>query len=234
MDPSAFKLQPIRLINMSVFLYYGQGRAMLVDAGPRRSEKQILAVMNKLGLEPSSLDLLVLTHTHYDHAGAAAALKAATGCRILVHRAEAERLKAGRTPFPRGTRWKARVLVTLGRIFATGLLKFPPVLPDLLSDASFDLGALGFPARVIHTPGHSPGSQVVLTAGKELLAGDSLFGLEGKKHFPPFAEDAKTLARSWQVIRELDATRLYPAHGRSFTRDSFLDEYQAAVESYGA
>ncbi len=61
----------------------------------------------------------------------------------------------------------------------------------------FDLKEFGFPGKVIHTPGHTFGSMVVLMEGGELIGGDTFFGLENKQHFPPFAEDPQALLKSW-------------------------------------
>ena len=37
-----------------------------------------------------------------------------------------------------------------------------------------------------------------------MLAGDTLFGVPGKRIFPPFAEDLAALLRSWKRISEMD------------------------------
>jgi glyoxylase-like metal-dependent hydrolase (beta-lactamase superfamily II) len=178
------------------------------------------------------LRLLVLTHSHFDHAGSAAKLKELTGCRLMVHRSEADRLRSGRSPIPPGTRWKAKLLVALGRIVARKLMKFPGAEPDLLVDESYDLAAFGFPGRVIHTPGHTFGSMVVLMEEGQLIAGDTLFGVADKQHFPPFAEDQGKLVESWKQIRNMKVKTCYPAHGRHFSFDSFLAEYDSAVKKY--
>jgi glyoxylase-like metal-dependent hydrolase (beta-lactamase superfamily II) len=179
------------------------------------------------------LKLLVLTHAHFDHAGSAARIKSLTGCKIMIHRMEASRLSDGFTHLPPGTRWKAKLLVGAGRIIARRLGKFPPAQPDLFVDDVFDLHEFGFPGQVVHAPGHTAGSMVVHMEGGELIAGDTLFGLAGKQHFPPFAEDLPQLVKSWKFIRNLELKTIYPAHGRPFTRKSFLAEYDSAVEQYG-
>jgi hydroxyacylglutathione hydrolase len=122
--------------------------------------------------------------------------------------------------------------VGIGRTVARRLGRFPSVEPDLIVDSESDLHGLGFPARVIHTPGHTPGSMVVLTDDGTLIAGDSLFGLSGKQHFPPFAEDLPALLESWKRIRQLGARTLYPAHGGAIPRESFLAEFDDAMERY--
>lgn len=227
-----YKVKRISLEKASSFLIYRSGEAILVDSGNSGSGEKILDILRRSGIEPGMLKLLILTHAHYDHAGAAGKLKELTGCKIMLHHSEAELLKAGFTTIPNGTRWKARLLVGLGRIFARHIGKYPGTEPDLLVEDSYDLQEFGFRGRVIHTPGHTHGSMVVLMEHGELFAGDTLFGVEGKQYFPPFAEDLPALVRSWKLIRNLPVKTIYPAHGRYFSMDSFLEEYDQAMKKY--
>ncbi len=220
----SFKVHRIALPNVNCFLVYRPGLAMLVDCGIRGSERKILAEMEGLGLAPEMLNLLVLTHVHYDHAGSARNLKVLTGCRILVNEKDAPRLAAGRTPFPKGTRWKAKILVGLGRILASRMLRFPVVTADLLAGEETDLAGEGFEGRFLHLPGHTPGSSVLLLPDGTLLGGDSFFGIPGKRHFPPFAEDQKELKFSWDRVPAMDFHTIYPAHGRPISREAFMEE----------
>jgi glyoxylase-like metal-dependent hydrolase (beta-lactamase superfamily II) len=229
---AAYRLERIGLGNVSGYLFYRAGEAMLVDCGNRGSEEKILEAMKRLGLEPDMLRLLLLTHSHFDHAGSARVLKELTGCRIMVHRLEARRLRKGYSPIPPGTRWKAKVLVAFGRIFARHLMNFPGAEADLFVDEVYDLEAFGFPGQAIHTPGHTHGSMVVLMEGGELIGGDTVFGLEDKQHFPPFAEDQSALVRSWEKLKQLPIKTFYPAHGRPFPLESFLEEFDTVLESY--
>ena len=233
MSQQTYNVHRIGLVNVSAFLICRPGEAILVDSGNRGSEEKILEKLNGLGLEPGMLRLLILTHEHFDHAGSARRIRELTGCKILIQRSAAHRLRKGSTPIPPGTRWKAKIVVGAGRIFARKIMHFPGTEPDLIVDDLFDLGAFGFPGKVIHTPGHTLGSMVVLMEGGELIAGDTLFGVENKQHFPPFAEDLPALVRSWKMIRNLQVTKVYPAHGRHFSFESFLAEFDAAMERYG-
>ncbi len=232
MSANAYKVRRIGLVNVSSFLIYRPGEAILVDCGNSGSEVKILEELLRLGLEPEMLKLLVLTHSHYDHAGSAGRLKELTACEVMIHRSEADRLKKGYSPIPSGTRWKAKLLVGVGRIFARRLMTYPGAEPDLLADDLFDLEAYGFPGRVIHTPGHTIGSMIVLMEGGELIAGDTLFGVDNKQHFPPFAEDLPALVLSWKNIRELPVKTIYPAHGRHFAVESFQGEFETAMKKY--
>ena len=233
MTAAPYTLHRIFLGNVSCFLIYRKGEAMLVDCGNRGSEKKILDTMQQLHLEPAMLRLLILTHVHFDHAGSARQLKELTGCRIVVHRSEADRLRRGQTPIPGGTRWKAKMLVALGRVFRRRIMQFPGAEPDIMVDAELDLMPYGFQGRLIHSPGHTPGSMVVWLEGGDLLAGDTFFGLEGRLHFPPFAENLPMLVKSWEKLRSLSAGTVYPAHGKSFPFSRFLQEWKGVKKRYG-
>lgn len=227
-----YTLHRIGLVNVSVYLIYRPGEAILVDTGNAGSEQKILEAMQGVGLEPDMLKLVILTHAHFDHAGSASRLKELTGCRVMIQTRDADRLKRGYTGLPPGTRWKAKVLVGLARIFARRMGKFPPVDPDILVQDQMDLDSYGFRGTTYHTPGHTHGSMVVLLEGGELIGGDTIFGVENKQHFPPFAEDLPGLVRSWKMIRDLPVKTMYPAHGKYFSFDSFLAEFDGAMLRY--
>jgi hydroxyacylglutathione hydrolase len=225
MEKQEYGLHRISLVGVAAYLLFKPGEAILVDSGRQGSEEKILLEMARMGLQPTDLKLLILTHAHYDHAGSAQRLKEVTGCRILIHRKEASRLEAGFTPIPSGTRWKAKVVVAVGRIFARHLMKFPSASPDILMEDFFNLAEFGFPGRLIHTPGHTPGSVVVLLEKGEMITGDTLFGLAGKRIFPPFAEDKTELKKSWKKISEMEINIFYPAHGVPISGDKFMKEF---------
>ena len=137
MPGDTYQVRRIVLENMSSYLIFRPGEAILVDCGNRGSEVRILEIMQKLGLEPDMLRLLVLTHSHFDHAGSTARLKELSGCKVMIHSSEAERLRLGFSPIPPGTRWKAKLLVGVGRIFARRLMAAAPASPSTsIRDAS--------------------------------------------------------------------------------------------------
>lgn len=228
-----YSIQRISLDKVSSFLVFRKGAAILIDCGNNGSEEKIQDALSGVGLGPGDLKLLILTHAHFDHAGSAAKLKEWSGCRILVHSLEVSRLREGFAPLPRGTRWKAKILMVAGRLLARRIGSFPGVDPDMELSDTMDLNEFGFPGRVIPTPGHTHGSMIILMDGGELFAGDTLFGIPWKEHFPPFAEDLPALLRSWKQIRDMPVNTIYPAHGLHFSRESFLAEFEQAMKKYG-
>jgi glyoxylase-like metal-dependent hydrolase (beta-lactamase superfamily II) len=69
------------------FLVYGES-VCLVDSGVAGSEKLIFDYLARTGRSPKEIDILILTHSHPDHIGAAAAIKEASGCTVIAHKEE--------------------------------------------------------------------------------------------------------------------------------------------------
>lgn len=103
-------------------------------------------ILALLRQERLSLRAVLLTHGHFDHVGATGALHEATGCPVYVHEAD--------LALPSALR---------GRLVHTALYGEGDELA---------FGPLCF--RVLHTPGHSPGS-VTLLCGELVFCGDTLF-----------------------------------------------------------
>lgn len=226
-------LKPIPLEGVFAYLIYREKEAILVDCGPEGSAPKILRTMDKLGLDPTDLKLLVLTHTHFDHCGSAAQIREQTSCKVAVHHLEADRLRRGRAPFPGGTRWKARIVVFLGRVFRPLILRFAALEPDILlgvgsrkraGEPIADLTEFGFNIKVFHLPGHTIGSLGLLLPDGTMLVGDALTGVPGMKLYPAFAESRRELDRSWKLLGKMPLKKIYPAHGVAVTMDRFLAE----------
>jgi glyoxylase-like metal-dependent hydrolase (beta-lactamase superfamily II) len=194
-------IHPIKDGISTAYLVVDDGTAMLVDAPTPALTPKVLA---KLAETHSKLQLIVLTHFHYDHVGAADALREATGARVAIHHADSQALRAG-----------GQLHVTprrpLGRLLASSVMKGlkPPVTPDLELDDDVDLTQHGGIGRSFWTPGHTPGSASVQLPTGTILAGDafgeSFFPLHGAER-PLFADDLDTARRSQLAI--IDA-----AHG---------------------
>ncbi|MGA0174068.1 MAG: MBL fold metallo-hydrolase [Phycisphaerales bacterium] len=57
---------------------------VLVECGPEACRPRLEAELERLGVDPASIEAVALTHIHLDHAGAAGGF-AARGSRVLVH-----------------------------------------------------------------------------------------------------------------------------------------------------
>jgi glyoxylase-like metal-dependent hydrolase (beta-lactamase superfamily II) len=100
-----------------------------------------------------------------------------------------------------------------------------PLEPDLLLNDGDEISMGAIELRVLHTPGHTPGSLCFL-AGRYLIAGDTLFpGGPGKTQSP---KDFQQIIDSiTQKIFELaDTTQVYPGHGEPTTVKKAKQQYE--------
>ena len=189
MQTKKIGIKRIVFANVSAYLVYSDKVAMMVDTGHKGMCKRILKALEEAGHTSEALKLIVLTHSHYDHAGGAAELKKLTGARVLIHQSEAENLNIGRTSIPNGTRWKGKFIAWTGRRFAKKVIRISPLEPDILVGEKLGLSEYGIPGYVLHTPGHTSGSLSVILENGAAFVGDTMLGIDGKEHFPPFADD---------------------------------------------
>ncbi len=202
----------------NVFLIETCGKRILVDTSIAFSRKMLQRRLRQAGV--SAPDFLILTHTHFDHCGNAGFIRSLTGAKVCVHPAEAEFLEKGSGPLPAGTVWFTRMLMRIPLPSGSTFLKTTPCKPDFLTENN--RLPEGFPINIgiIHTPGHSPGSQCVTADNEIALTGDTLFGVFPGNCFPPFADDVKTLMQSWEILLQTDCRLFLPSHGMERSRNT--------------
>jgi len=196
-------------LGAQVFLLAGETLA-LVDTGWRGSLRLILAGLERAGFRPQELELIILTHYHPDHAGSVAALRAATGARVAMHRSEAA-LVAGVAPYP--SLFQRPVLAQL-MAPVTAWTRPPPAPVDLPLEEGD--GLPGLPGwQVLHTPGHTPGS-ICLWHPFEgiLIVGDAMESRSGRPGLPSrtFTVDMGMAEASIRRLAGLDVGILCFSH----------------------
>ncbi|MDR2103163.1 MAG: MBL fold metallo-hydrolase [Treponema sp.] len=175
---------------------------------PGASADIIITRMDKLNLY---LRYILLTHGHFDHIAALPALAAhAAGtwgpsAEIAIHRADAPYLGPGADRIHRES------LNALGISFVDEAWESLPPAGRLLSD-----GELLGPFRVLHLPGHTPGSVGFYDEKAGVLfSGDTLFhhGV-GRTDLP--GGDSRALEASLGKLSALPGdTAFFPGHGPS-------------------
>lgn len=162
------------------------------------------ALMSAIGTRPVAA--VVLTHGHFDHLGAASALVEATGAPLAVHRLDAAAIT---DPWANGG-------------LGFGFEYEAPPADRLLEDGDVvEAGALAL--KVLHTPGHTPGSICLFAASDagaapHLFSGDTLFARSvGRTDFR--GGDARALSRS--IATKLSPlptdTKVHTGHGPDTT-----------------
>lgn len=76
----------LRPVLDAIHLIVDSGRVAFIDTGTNHSVPRMLAALERLGLEPGSVDYVILTHVHLDHAGGAGLLmQKLPNARLVVH-----------------------------------------------------------------------------------------------------------------------------------------------------
>lgn len=215
---SVKRLTPARC---NIWAITRNGRTLLVDTGISFDRSRIAHALERKGLIPEAV---ILTHTHFDHAGNAAWLQAEYGAEVVVQEAESRMLATGDTPIPEGTYSVTRGLVSIGRKVAP-VFKYDPCTADHVFSDHFDLNRFGINGFIIHTPGHSPGGATVVIDDEIAIAGDSVIGTIPGSPFPPFADDVPLLISSWKRIIDTGCTSFLPGHGKPVSREEMISEY---------
>lgn len=207
--------------NTNVYLIRNGSSSVLIDTGVEGRSRNILRALEQYELKPQDVSLIVLTHTHHDHTGNLKALKDATGAQVLVHRNEADNLRTGFTPFPKGTKLFSRIIVYLAKHLMKNMSRYKPVEPDIVVDNQYDLRPHGLSAYILSTPGHTSGSISLILKDHDAVIGDAAFNITGLGIYPPFANDQSNLLETWKKLRDTGCQRFFPSHGRMISRAKF-------------
>ncbi|MEJ2011375.1 MAG: MBL fold metallo-hydrolase [Anaerolineales bacterium] len=223
------RIKTLKLIMSNAYLVdWGAGLA-LIDAGIALDRTRILRHLR--GRE-RDLRVIVLTHAHLDHYGAAAAVQAATGAPVAIHGADAEPMRQGKSVLGSGRRI-GKLMVAAVRLLEPAF-RVPPCDPNFLLEDGMLLHHLGVPGRVLHTPGHTAGSCSFLFNGGNLFVGD----LVGEVIYSRRPHAQRFLAQDWAVLPDslrrlqtANAEWLYPGHGRAPIPGSVLPQLIRQVEA---
>lgn len=184
--------------NCSIVMCSATGRAAVVDPGG-----DVAAIREALAELKVTVECILITHGHIDHAGGAAELAEALQVPVAgPHRDDAFLLDG---------------IATQGQMF--GLIGARPVTPDRWLDEgdTVTVGEISF--QVLHIPGHSPGSIAFVDARDRFaLVGDILFrGSIGRTDFPYGDHEALTSGIKAKLFALGDDMVCLPGHGPATT-----------------
>lgn len=198
------------------YLLMSQESAVLIDAGCGREVPDTARRIDALLGSSTSLVGILLTHSHLDHAGGAAALSNLYQVPVFAHPIAVSRLAASDEE-------------AIGLVSARNAGVYP-------SDIAFEglRGAVplhegqvpldDFSIDVVHTPGHSEDHiayMVDLPAGRALFSGDLIFG-QGLVAYSGVDDSSFSCYQaSLRKVLQLHPSLLFPGHGAFSLRDGW-------------
>ena len=174
------------LYQTNCYIVHNEGSKQCIVIDPGYAADTILNRAAVLGLE---IQAILLTHGHFDHVGAVRQIAADTDCQVYLQEQE----------------------LSLPTAMTDGPLYYTDLYPTegALRIADMDI-------KILHTPGHTPGS-VCLLVGDALFSGDTLFaGSMGRCDFPGSSifDMRKSLKKLCNLAGDY---RVFPGHAESTT-----------------
>jgi len=170
----------------AAYLIVEAGRAAFVDTGTNFGVPRLLAALTAIGLEPTAVDWLIVSHVHLDHAGGAGLLmQSLPNARLVVHPRGARHMVDPRALFEgaRAVYGDAEMARSYGKLVPV------PAERVLATHDGMTLELAGRALRFLDTPGHARHHHVVWDErSRGFFSGDT-FGLA----YPEF----EVAGRAW-------------------------------------
>ena len=197
----------------------------VVDTGISGNGEAIVDYIRKIGRSPSDLRWILVTHFHFDHSGSAAELHDLTDAEVVAHKNETETGPDGKFLLIKGDEGESPPIWYRWAQRGVGRTRVRRDIHDTFVDTTVDDGdvipILGG-MRIIHTPGHTPGSICPILEGPQVLfLGDSVLNNVDRLSRPLMWDRRKrrTLDSSLHMLRELEAHVACFGHGPPLTEE---------------
>jgi glyoxylase-like metal-dependent hydrolase (beta-lactamase superfamily II) len=181
-----------------VYLIKGDSRNVLIDTGVAGKFAVLRERLAELGLHVKDVDLIILTHEHYDHIGATAFFHRTAV--VTAHRLTANKLEL-QDEFVTFRKYRDQS----GKPFWVDVW--------LEEGSTIDLG--NYELQVIHTPGHTSGCICLYEPRARLLfTGDTVFA-GGTLSEIAVGGNVSDYVNSVRRLSNLKIKQIYPGHGKT-------------------
>ncbi|MCQ2056548.1 MAG: MBL fold metallo-hydrolase [archaeon] len=200
------QLKSALLYDSNIYLIFGSDKTALVDTGTGfAAEPYIKEIKQTLG--GKKLDIVFVTHCHYDHVGGLGRIiKEFHPDKIYAGRLDAECLRQGDSESTLGTKFGGKIE--------------PMDVLDFNESDSVDLGECLL--RCIETPGHTSGSiSIIDEISGALFSGDTVF-IDGVGNTSHPTGSSRMLVNSLEKLHRLNITGLYPGHGPTIKKNGAM------------
>ena len=189
-------LIPSKGVGSHVYLIRGTAKNILIDTGLPANFENLKESLSDVGLRPEDIHLIILTHEHWDHVGAASFFIETSI--IAAHYLAANKIMLGDE------------FVLMNKYFDQPSKAFCPDI-WLYENTLIDLGNYKF--NIVHTPGHCSGciclhepDKEILFTGDTIMAGGVLSGIYTSGSIADYVD-------SLNRLKALKVKKMYPSHG---------------------
>ena len=214
----AVEIHPLDVGFTNCFVIKGEG-AILVGGGAPGKKRAFMRAMEAIPMDPREIQLIVVTHGHFDHHYSASELQEITGAPIAMHMSDKESIEKGSKLMPGGLSPWGSLVSALLRMMAPFLRMKSLEVDVVIGDEGLSLEEYGVSGRIIHTPGHTEGSVSVLLDSGEAFVGDiamNAIPLRLGPGLPILGYDMERVKERWRALLREGAETVYPSHGNPF------------------
>jgi glyoxylase-like metal-dependent hydrolase (beta-lactamase superfamily II) len=204
----AFLWESLISDNSNAYLIRGP-TPVLIDPGHRQHLDHVLSGMEPLGLSIGDIGLVICTHAHPDHAEAVSLFRDKSS-RVAMHEADWQMLRNfERTPGAELQAFTPDVFLQEGELNVDGMI-----------------------LRILHTPGHSPGSIAVYWPDKKALFPGDLVFREGVGRTDLPGGNGKDLKESIRRLMALEVEWMLPGHGEIISGEAEVADNFRQIEEF--
>jgi glyoxylase-like metal-dependent hydrolase (beta-lactamase superfamily II) len=196
-----------------VYLVTSQEKSVLIDTGAGASAGLIIENIAAAGINPKTIEHIVITHGHIDHIGGLEYIANCLNAKVAAHQLELPAVEKG-LPQLTAANWYG---VNYHGVKVDIILK-EPIEPINVGD---------YQLKFVHIPGHTPGSIAVYAdiEGKRVLFGQDIHGPFNRE----WGSDIYQWRNSMQKLLELKADILCEGHFGIFSPAEAVEDY---INSY--
>jgi len=206
------------------YLVEDGGLVTIIDAGLPGYWRDLPVELAAMGRSLDDVRAIVLTHGDTDHIGFAERLRRERGIKVFVHELDADRAR-GKVTKPMTGWGPVKLGPLLGFLAYSGRrggLRVPPLSEVSTFVAGVTLDVPGAP-RVIHIPGHTPGSVALHVPTLDaIFLGDafttrSVLTGEAGPRLAPFTLERDEALASLAKLDAIAARWVLPGHGEAWS-----------------